>query len=277
MSKSGPRQWITEAEQQLKIIGACHADKLGGHFGRDKTREKIASRLVTACYLIYSLPCTLQSSFVSQKASSNLFFSLPPQPNGPCRYYWSNMTGGINSYVKTCEKCQRVNKKLEKPAAKLHPITVDSPWYRIGIDLVGPLPRTASGNAYIITCTDFFTKWPEASAIPDKSALSVASFLFQLITRHGSPVIIQSDQGREFVNQVNKHLFERSGVEHRISAAYHPQTNGLDERFNQTLVNALTKVTGEKPDEWDEYIDPILFAYRCVYIIVCMYAYRHNA
>ena len=50
MSKSGPRQWITEAEQQLKIIGACHADKLGGHFGRDKTREKIASRLVTACY-----------------------------------------------------------------------------------------------------------------------------------------------------------------------------------------------------------------------------------
>ena len=70
MSKSGPRQWITEAEQQLKIIGACHADKLGGHFGRDKTREKIASRLVTACYLIYSLPCTLQSSFVSQNADT---------------------------------------------------------------------------------------------------------------------------------------------------------------------------------------------------------------
>ena len=38
-----------------------------------------------------------------------------------------------------------------------------------------------------------------------------------------------------------------------------------------SLVNALTKVTGEKPDEWDEYIDPILFAYRCVYIIVCMH------
>ena len=120
---------------------------------------------------------------------------------------------------------------------------------------------------YIITCTDFFTKWPEASAITDKAALTVASFLFKLITRHGSPVIIQSDQGREFVNQVNDHLFELSGVQHRISAAYHPQTNGLDERFNQTLINALTKMTAEKPDEWDQYIDPCLHtgAYLCRY------------
>jgi len=90
----------------------------------------------------------------------------------------------------------------------------------------------------------FFTKWIDASAIPDKF-LSVASFLFKLITGHESPVIIQSDQGREFVNQVNKYPFELSGVEHRMSAVCHPQTNGLDDRFNQTLVNALTKLTGE--------------------------------
>lgn len=100
------------------------------------------------------------------------------------------------------------------------------------------IPCIASENAYIITCTD---------AITDKSALSVASFLFRLITRHGSPVIIQSDEGREFVNQVNKHLFELSGVQYRTSAAYHPQTNGLDEWFNRTLVNALTKMTRENP------------------------------
>ena len=81
-------------------------------------------------------------------------------------------------------------------------ISVDSPWHRIGIDLIGPLPRTVLGNIYIITCTDFFTKWPEASAIADKAALTVASFLFKLITRHGSPVIIQSDQGREFVGDM---------------------------------------------------------------------------
>ncbi len=112
--------------------------------------------------------------------------------------------------------CQRVNKRLEKPVHSLHPIEVHSPWYRIGIDLIGPLPRSKSGNAYIVTCCDYFTKWPEAAAIPDKSASCVAQFLYTLITRHamsdqieqllgchdGSPVIVQSDQGREFVNQV---------------------------------------------------------------------------
>ncbi len=94
-----------------------------------------------------------------------------------------------------CEQTTR------KTAHSLHPIEVHSPWYRIGIDLIGPLPRLKSGNAYIVTCCDYFTKWPEAAAIPDKSSC-VAQFLYTLITRHGSPVIVQSDQGREFVNQV---------------------------------------------------------------------------
>ena len=57
-------------------------------------------------------------------------------------------------------------------------------------------------------------------------------------------------------------MFEKTGVEHRISAAYHPQTNGLVERLNQTLVNMLTKLSGEKRDDWDDYIDVALFAYR---------------
>ena len=108
----------------------------------------------------------------------------------------------VDCYIKSCMTCQRVNKKLERLAATLHPIPVHSPWHRIGIDLIGPLPLTKSGNCFIVTCSDFFTKWPEAAAISDKTAASVSKFIYQIITRHGSPVIIQSDQGREFVNQV---------------------------------------------------------------------------
>ena len=108
----------------------------------------------------------------------------------------------IALYIQSCTTCQRVNNRMERPAHSLHPIEVNSPWHRIGIDLIGPLPLTTSGNSYIVTCSDYFTKWPEATAIPDKSAATVAKFLYQLIIRHGSPTIIQSDQGREFVNQV---------------------------------------------------------------------------
>lgn len=69
------------------------------------------------------------------------------------------MTSSIDSHVETCDKCQQVNKKLEKPAATVHPITVDSPWHRIGIDLVGPLPRRMKTS---LPALIFFTKWPDA-------------------------------------------------------------------------------------------------------------------
>lgn len=82
---------------------------------------------------------------------------------------------------------------------------------------------------YIITCTDYFTKWAEAAPLPTKEANGVANFLYSMFCRHGVPKRIQSDQGREFVNSLNQHLFQLTGVQHIISTAYHPQTNGLDE------------------------------------------------
>ena len=88
------------------------------------------------------------------------------------------------------------------------------------------------------------------------------SFLYKLICRHGCPEIIQSDQGREFVNQVQSHLFQLTGVNHRISSAYHPQMNGLDERMNQTITRVLSKYINDDQDDWDKLLDPILFAYR---------------
>ena len=71
-----------------------------------------------------------------------------------------------------------------------------------------------------------------------------------------------SDQGREFVNSVSEHLFRLTGTKHKITSAYHPQTNGLCERMNQTLEKALLKMVNEKQNNWDDFIDPILFAYR---------------
>ena len=60
-----------------------------------------------------------------------------------------------------------------------------------------------------------------------------------------------SDQGREFVNQVESELLGLTGIEHRVTSAYHPQTNGLTERFNQTLQTALLKVVNDKQTDWD--------------------------
>ena len=74
--------------------------------------------------------------------------------------------------------------------------------------------------------------------------------------------MVISDQGREFVNQVEMELLGLTGTEHRIATAYHPQTNGLTERFNQTLQSALLKVVNDTQSDWDYHLPAILFAYR---------------
>ena len=116
--------------------------------------------------------------------------------------------------------------------------------------------------SYIITCTDYYSKWPEAAALLTKEADGVANFLYSLFCRHGMPKRVQSDQGREFVNSLNDKLFRLTGVQHIISTAYHPQTNGLDERFNQTLQRSLLKMVDENQNQWNKSLDSVLFAYR---------------
>lgn len=86
----------------------------------------------------------------------------------------------------------------------LQPIPVEPQvWYMVGMDLVGPYRKTADGNQYILTVTDYFSKYVEAVPIPDKTALSVAKGIFKLYCRHGAPVNIICDQGREFINHVS--------------------------------------------------------------------------
>ncbi len=94
--------------------------------------------------------------------------------------------------------------KFDKATAELHPIPVhDEVWHTIGVDLIGPLPETSRGNKYIMTVSCFFSKWPEATALPDKSAIGIAEFLFKCFTRFGCCKVKITDQGREFVNRVS--------------------------------------------------------------------------
>ena len=77
----------------------------------------------------------------------------------------------------------------------------------------------------------------------------------------GIPSVLTTDQGKEFHNQINRILMESFQIDHRLTTAYHPQANGLDERFNQTLTNSIAKVTGEERETWDEKIPELVYAY----------------
>ena len=108
---------------------------------------------------------------------------------------------------------------------------------QVSLDLCS-LPEV-DGYRHSIVCIDYFTKWSEAKPIRDKAALTVATFLYELMYCHSCFEVQINDQGREFVNGVCTCLRDFTGVEQRITLAYHPQSNGLAER--QTCGEAKQK------------------------------------
>ena len=90
----------------------------------------------------------------------------------------------------------------------------------------------------------------------------VCVLLLQLFFVMGLPAVLTTDQGKEFHNEINRLLMDSFQIDHRLTIAYHPQANGLDERFNQTLSNAIAKATANRErNTWDEQIPEIVYGY----------------
>src|SRR5437764_12323868 len=176
------------------------------------------------------------------------------------RYYWPQYYEDIKKYVESCDACQRRGRSRKNNV--LHSIPVHSPFYQIGIDFVGPLPRTQRGKKYIIVAMDYLIKWPEARAVSEATAEVTAQFIYeQIICQHGCSQIILSDRGTHFNNNVVKRLMEKFKINHLLLTPYHSQTNGLVERFNRILCESLSRLS-LKNNNWNLYIAPTLFAYR---------------
>ena len=114
---------------------------------------------------------------------------------------------------------------------------------RVAVDVMGPFPRTDAGNRYVLVAMDYFTKWPEAYAIPDQEAATVVDALVEgMFSRFGVAETILSDQGRYFESRVFAAMCERTGMHKARTTALHPQSDGLVERFNRTLGKQLSTV-----------------------------------
>ena len=82
-----------------------------------------------------------------------------------------------------------------------------------------------------------------------------------MMCRHGCFAIQITDKGREFVNKVSEELYLFTGVQQRVTSAYHPQSNGLVERQNRTLENSLVKILEENPLQWPSITERVIFAH----------------
>ena len=150
--------------------------------------------------------------------------------------------------------------KQERPP--LTPIPVTGPFDRVGVDVV-QFAKPQNGNTYAVVFVDYLTKWPEVFSTPDQSALTIAKLLVEhIISRHGVPRELLSDRGAAFLSRLLKEVCVLMGIKKANTTAYHPQTDGLVERFNQTLTDMLAKTVEQDGKNWDVRLPYVLFAHR---------------
>ncbi len=151
------------------------------------------------------------------------------------RFFWPGIHENVRRWCAACRECQLVNPPAS-PKAPLRPLPLmQVPFERIGMDLIRPLEWSARGHRFALVLVDYATRYPEAVALRNISAKSVAEALFSMISRVGIPKEILTDQGTAFMSRTIRELYELLGIKSIRTSVYHPQTDGLVERFNRTL------------------------------------------
>ena len=178
------------------------------------------------------------------------------------RFYWPHMRRDVETYVRSCEICQQFKAPNQKPGGLMHPIVVNETWNTVGIDLTGPLPKTRSGNTFILVIIDYFTKWVELFPLADTKAKTIAKiFVDEVLCRFGFPVRVISDNGAQFVSNIFTHVCQALDIKHQRTPLYHPQSN-LCERVNRTLKPLLAALAHHDIKSWDLKLAQIAFALR---------------
>lgn len=178
------------------------------------------------------------------------------------KYYWAGYSTDVADFIQTCDVCQRRKTTVPSPRAALQPIPVGRPFEMLAMDFL-ELPQTPRGNRYVLVVADYFTRWIEAFAVPDQKRETVARTLIDgVFTRHGFPLLLHSDHGRNFEGNVIKEMCGILGIEKVRTSPYHPQCDGLVERMNRQIIDMLAKYCSKNPTSWDQWLQVVLGAYR---------------
>ena len=155
------------------------------------------------------------------------------------RFVWHGIAKEVRDWARACIGCQTA-KVQRHNRAPLHKFERPAAWFaHVHVDLVGPLPAS-KGQTHLLTVIDRFTRWPVAIPLAQTNSAAIGrAFALNWVARFGVPADITSDRGPQFTAEIWRALAESLGCKIHHTTAYHPQANGLIERFHRSLKAAL--------------------------------------
>lgn len=176
------------------------------------------------------------------------------------RFYWPDMKRQVTLWSRSCLSCQAAKINRHNIAPVIQMVPASEKFGSINVDFVGPLPN-CKGYQYIMTAIDRYSRWVEAIPLQSATAETTADCLIaNWISRYGIPESITTDRGPNFQSELFNHLLKRLGCTHYSTTAYHPQHNGLIERFHRTVKDSLR--ASSKNTYWVERLPLILLMLR---------------
>ena len=154
--------------------------------------------------------------------------------------YWPNYSSDIENYVKYCPACVSIQNKSDKLPLSEVANESTAPWEMISVDLTGPSDLLQGRT--LLTIIDHFSRFPEVFILSDTSSKSIIDALTSLFARYGLPEKLLSDNGSNFVSTEFENFLASTMTQHFRTSNFHPQTNGVLERFHGSLKLRLRKL-----------------------------------
>ena len=177
-------------------------------------------------------------------------------------WWWEGMYADTHHYCRNCPQCTISTGSGRQLKPPLQPIPVSRPFQIIGVDIMD-LPKTSRGNQHVVVFQDFLTKWPLVFPTPDQKALRLTRLLAEeVVPMFGVPEALLSDRGPNLLSHLMGDVCKLLGIKKLNTTAYHPQCDGMVERFNRTLKTMLRKHAATYGNQWDTYLPGVLWAYR---------------